>query len=357
VRKLIAVIVAAGLLIVCFTARGTITVAQTGAGFVPSVKELLHKSSEALRRDGTFHLQTNVKATTKDYILTTGYRADVSLSTNSYHAYYTVRFKGLGKRSSVPKDPNPTTEIIVVGKRQAERYGRRAAWSCTTISSDAASSAGIVDPSRLTIEPGGTIRASRLQNHLVWYVHVPVMIGNKRRGPKTTLDAYIERSTYRLLRMGTSGVTSMGALGKEMTDVTATFSKFGEPVQVVLPAACQQSPAPVISDSQVLATVRTYWHDVTHGKLDAAYTMLTSGIRAVTSKRAYEHSMAGFLKVVGAISIVVHSPRITGDTAVVAIDFSSPKPKVGSLHAYQHLFREGGQWRIADQNGGVSNTR
>ena len=99
-----------------------------------------------------------------------------------------------------------------------------------------------------------------------------------------------------------------------------------------------------------------YWSDVNHGKLGAAYSMLTSGNRAVTTFNAYRQNMFGFLTHVTGVTVTPGKPQITDDRATVAINLHSPAAP-GSFKAWQHLFWEGGGWRISDQNGGVSSTK
>jgi hypothetical protein len=99
-----------------------------------------------------------------------------------------------------------------------------------------------------------------------------------------------------------------------------------------------------------------YWSDVNHAKFPAAYALLTSGNRAVTTFSTYRQDMFGFLESVSGITVVPGTPQISDDRATVPIKFESPRAP-GFARFWQHLFWENGGWRIADQNGGVSKTK
>lgn len=106
-------------------------------------------------------------------------------------------------------------------------------------------------------------------------------------------------------------------------------------------------------------TVQNYWGDISHGKMSQAYNMQTTGARQTTTLANYSRNLFDFLQGTAGVRAVVGSATLNGDQAAVAVTLKSPKapnPK-SDLHAYQHLFWENGQWRISDQNGGLSHTK
>jgi hypothetical protein len=97
----------------------------------------------------------------------------------------------------------------------------------------------------------------------------------------------------------------------------------------------------------------TYWADIGHGKMSAAYKLLTSGTRQARPFNQYSQDMYSFLTGVSYVSATTGLVQINGDRATVRIHLHSPKT-TKTLDAYQHLFWEDGGWRVSDLNGGVS---
>lgn len=105
--------------------------------------------------------------------------------------------------------------------------------------------------------------------------------------------------------------------------------------------------------------VQTYWSDIDHFKFKAAYSMLTSGQQQANSFTNYGQDKASFLQSTSGIRAVVGKPSVNGDYAVVPVTLKSPKEVSAKqdLHAYQHLYWEGGAWRVSDDNGGLSHNK
>lgn len=101
--------------------------------------------------------------------------------------------------------------------------------------------------------------------------------------------------------------------------------------------------------------VQTYWYDVGHAKLRAAYGMLTSGNQQSEPFKTYDGNILGLLGSTASLHATVGKPTVNGDTATVPVTLHSIRT-AKPLAAYQHLYWENGGWRIADQNGGVSHT-
>jgi hypothetical protein len=132
------------------------------------------------------------------------------------------------------------------------------------------------------------------------------------------------------------------------------------PIALVLACVCAASVAGCGSDDRsALAkqAIINYWSDINHAKFNAAYGLLTSGNRAVMDFSQYQQNMFGFLEHVAGIHVDPGTPDISDDRATVPIKFRSPKAPGGAANFYQHLFWENGGWRIADQNGGVSQNK
>jgi hypothetical protein len=110
-------------------------------------------------------------------------------------------------------------------------------------------------------------------------------------------------------------------------------------------------------DRSALATkaVQTYWYDIGHAKVKQAYRMMTSGQRQVNDFSTYSQDMLSFLGATHGVSAATGKPEVSGDgsQAVVPVTLSATG-SADKRHAYQHLFWENGQWRIADANGGLS---
>lgn len=123
-------------------------------------------------------------------------------------------------------------------------------------------------------------------------------------------------------------------------------------------AACLSLSAcgSVNQSAAVRETVQQYWYDIGHAKLAQAYHMMTTGNQASRSVGDYSQDMMSFLENTAGVSVKVGKPVVHGDFAVVDVWLSSPKSS-GRFHAYQHLYRENGHWRISDQNGGLSQSR
>jgi hypothetical protein len=100
-------------------------------------------------------------------------------------------------------------------------------------------------------------------------------------------------------------------------------------------------------------TVKDYWTDVNSAKMESAYALLTPGIQQTRPKSQFKQDMFAFLATVGAINPSVSKPTVNGDRAVVPVNLTFVKQQK-TLQAYQHLFWYNGNWRISDENGGVS---
>lgn len=100
-------------------------------------------------------------------------------------------------------------------------------------------------------------------------------------------------------------------------------------------------------------TVKVYWADIGHGKVRAAYRLLTSGNRQARPFNQYSQDMFGFLTHMAGVTAKVRQVQVNGDQAVVGVSLYSPL-SASPLKAYQHLYWESGAWRISDTNGGVS---
>jgi hypothetical protein len=97
----------------------------------------------------------------------------------------------------------------------------------------------------------------------------------------------------------------------------------------------------------------TYWSDIGHGKMRAAYQLLTSGTQQARPFASYSQDMYGFVASLAYVSATTGSVQVNGDRAIVRVHLHSPKT-TQTLDAYQHLYWENGGWRISDMNGGVS---
>jgi hypothetical protein len=100
-------------------------------------------------------------------------------------------------------------------------------------------------------------------------------------------------------------------------------------------------------------TTTEYWSDIGHGKMLAAYHLLTSGTAQARPFTQYSQDMYGFVAGVAFIWATTGATEVQGDHAIVRVHLHSPKT-TRTLDAYQHLFWENGGWRISDLNGGVS---
>ena len=124
-------------------------------------------------------------------------------------------------------------------------------------------------------------------------------------------------------------------------------------LSLTLLAGCGDSP-----DRQALArqTVQKYWYNIGHGKLSAAYYMMTSGNRAERPLSDYRQDMFLFLTKMGNVVARTGKPSVDEEKASVPVTLTSPKT-TEKLKAYQHLFWEDGHWRISDPLGGLSQVK
>lgn len=129
----------------------------------------------------------------------------------------------------------------------------------------------------------------------------------------------------------------------------ALFGLFGI-LMITTLAGCGQ-------DRTALAhqAVQTYWDDISHAKIRAAYSMLTSGNRQAQSFKTYDTDILGLLANTANLRATVGKPKVNGNFATVPVTLHSIKTSK-PLPAYQHLYWENGRWRITDQNGGLSQT-
>lgn len=102
--------------------------------------------------------------------------------------------------------------------------------------------------------------------------------------------------------------------------------------------------------------VKEYWSDINSAKMGSAYALLTPGIQQTRPKQQFSQDMFGFLATVGAVTPTVSKPAVNGDHAVVPVFLTFVKQQK-TLQAYQHLYWYNGNWRITDENGGVSQTK
>jgi hypothetical protein len=103
-------------------------------------------------------------------------------------------------------------------------------------------------------------------------------------------------------------------------------------------------------------TVKEYWTDVNSAKMANAYALLTPGIQQTRPKQQFTQDMFSFLATVGAVKPAVSNASVNGDHAVVPVFLTFIKQQK-TLQAYQHLYWYNGNWRISDENGGVSQTK
>lgn len=101
--------------------------------------------------------------------------------------------------------------------------------------------------------------------------------------------------------------------------------------------------------------VQTYWYDIGHARIRAAYNMLTSGNQQAQSFKTYDTDILGLLTTTENVQATVGKAKVNGDTATVPVTLHSIRTSK-PLPAYQHLYWEKGGWRITDQNGGLSQT-
>lgn len=121
------------------------------------------------------------------------------------------------------------------------------------------------------------------------------------------------------------------------------------PVLVILIAGCGGPDRAALAQQ----TVKEYWTDVNSAKMENAYALLTPGIQQSRPKTQFKQDMFAFLATVGAITPAVSKATINGDHATVPVDLTFVKQQK-TLQAYQHLYWYNGNWRISDENGGVS---
>lgn len=121
------------------------------------------------------------------------------------------------------------------------------------------------------------------------------------------------------------------------------------PVLIVLLAGCGGPDKAALAKQ----TVKDYWTDVNSAKMESAYALLTPGIQQTRPKGQFKQDMFAFLASVGAITPTVSKPTVNGDRAVVPVFLTFVKQQK-TLQAYQHLYWYNGNWRISDENGGVS---
>ncbi|HEY8684075.1 MAG TPA: hypothetical protein VIO57_00555 [Chloroflexota bacterium] len=121
------------------------------------------------------------------------------------------------------------------------------------------------------------------------------------------------------------------------------------PVLIVLLAGCGGPDKAALAKQ----TVKDYWTDVNSAKMESAYALLTPGIQQTRPKGQFKQDMFAFLANVGAVTPTVSKPTVNGDRAVVPVFLTFVKQQK-TLQAYQHLYWYNGNWRISDENGGVS---
>jgi hypothetical protein len=124
------------------------------------------------------------------------------------------------------------------------------------------------------------------------------------------------------------------------------------PVLLLLLAGCGGPDRAALAQQ----TVKDYWTDVNSAKMANAYALLTPGIQQTRPKQQFTQDMFSFLATVGAITPTVAKPSVNGDHAVVPVFLTFVKQQK-TLQAYQHLYWYNGNWRITDENGGVSQTK
>ncbi len=102
-------------------------------------------------------------------------------------------------------------------------------------------------------------------------------------------------------------------------------------------------------------TVQTYWYDVGHAKLHQAWLLLTPGTQQAVPFATYSSNFLGLLSKAANIHAIVGRAVVNDDRAAVKVTLTALVTK-NNLHACQHLFWLNGNWRISDQNGGLSTT-
>lgn len=80
-------------------------------------------------------------------------------------------------------------------------------------------------------------------------------------------------------------------------------------------------------DKSALAqkAVESYWRLAGHGKIDAAYAMLTPGVREGIPRNQYAQNIIGLLTRAGSITVKVQKVYVQGDRAQVRLTLYSPK--------------------------------
>lgn len=110
-------------------------------------------------------------------------------------------------------------------------------------------------------------------------------------------------------------------------------------------------------DRNVMAHDRltAYWHDITHGKWNQAYQMLTPANRKSESTGDFRQSFLQLLEQTGGFTEHTVWVHINGDLATAKVALTAASTPGAPFTKYQHLWWDGGDWFISDVSGGLSN--
>jgi hypothetical protein len=106
-------------------------------------------------------------------------------------------------------------------------------------------------------------------------------------------------------------------------------------------------------------TVRSYWGDISQGRLKQAYAIISPGQQQANPLTQWGQNIFDFLHTTGGIRVTVGKAIVDGDNASVPVRVKfneAPDPR-NDKSGYQHLFWLNGTWRIADESGELSHSK
>lgn len=198
---------------------------------LPSGPELLQKMKEAVRAAGSGGWTIRVPGT-GSWVLLSTFEIDVSgaVPRSHYvqHARPPLTQLGLGRRD----------ERIVVGKREAFRstYG---GWICSVNSRVHLDEFKLVSL-LLVLTNVVTVGEEQIVGATAWHVRAHSIEKNSIDTIQTRLDFYIDEATMLLLRRDqTTIVYKRGRRVPGTGMVRMNYSKYGVPIQIILPEHCR----------------------------------------------------------------------------------------------------------------------
>jgi hypothetical protein len=216
------------------TITPTPTSVPTPTTSLPSGEQLLAIMRQLLRKAGSVRYLTTVLSVTKKERVTATTHADISWRHNR------LREHDLTKRIMLARQPVGGTierrTLLFAHQMAASRSSLNRRWYCEPLSGVRVGKSFL--PFQVGAPPATNLGLTTMNGSTVWHVQARGVMVYTWGLHAATADFYIAQGDHTLRELDIRGTARLA--GKtERDSIDERYSRYGEPVRVTLPAACQ----------------------------------------------------------------------------------------------------------------------